>query len=306
MEKKRQGRRETKPNQLGTYHAVPVAACCKEAAVVQGRDRKRRGIWLKSGCWSESLLSASKVSESLHWRPLCHLWVVKNTFLLRGIKKKMERSMHRKVPLWITEGSQQDSSVCYYMDTFPIRALLCFLHPYHDCKFLKGNYTANVCPPIIWTMPASFTSFKRERTWKQRPLKIWVIRKKNTLHVSKNSYLQTRLWMPPSIPPHNRGHQSKQAVPCSSLMPWWQRRQALLWGLPERLPTSMSTHLSFLSKSNQPTRPQMGHCFSQMNSTAFWFVLATKTQLLYQFWGKHGVAKQDTRYFKLQLPQVIL
>lgn len=131
--------------------------------------------------------------------------------------------------------------------------------------------------------------------------------KKNTLHVSKNSYLQTRLCMPPSIPPHNRGHQSKQAVPCSSLMPWWQRRRALLWGLPERLPTSMSsTHLSFLSKSNQPTLPQMGHCFSQMNSAAFWFVLATKSQLLYQFWGKHGIAKQDTRYFKLQLPQAIL
>lgn len=89
-------------------------------------------------------------------------------------------------------------------------------------------------------------------------------------------------------------------------MPWWQRRQALLCGLTERLPTSMSTHLSFLSKSNQPALPQMGRCFSLMNSTAFWFALTTKTQLLYQFWGKHGMAKQVTRYFKLQPPQAVL
>lgn len=177
---RRKGKGGGKQNQTSWAHTMLCLwlRAARKQLWSRGGIEKRRGIWLKSGCWSESLLSASKVSESLHWRPLGHLWVVKNTFLLRGIKKKMERSVDRKVPLWTTEGSQQDSSVCYYMDFFPIRALLCFLHPSHDCKFLKGKYTANVCPPIIWTTPASFTSFKRERTWEQRPLKIWVMRKK--------------------------------------------------------------------------------------------------------------------------------
>lgn len=112
---RRKGKGGGKPNQTSWVHTM--LGLWLHAARKQLWSRGEIG---RGGEYGWSLAAGTKLS---FLPPRSQSYFIEGLYVVSKIKKKMKRSMHRKVSLWITERSQQDSSAFYYMDIFPSRAL---------------------------------------------------------------------------------------------------------------------------------------------------------------------------------------